>query len=148
MLYRKIKKKVIFLSILLTFFNISCDETVPIPQVPVDFTINLSDPQFRNLGAVGNVVTVTGGSRGIVIKRTDLETFTAFDQHCPYDPKVDSARVSLEEGSTDFVICASCFTRYNLYFGNVEEGPGTYPLQSYKTLFYPNANVLRVYNNL
>ena len=130
----------------LALFSASCNEQIPVPVVPVDFTIDLADPEYRDLAGIGNVITVYGGSRGIMIKRLGFDTFVAFDQHCPYDPDDDNARVSPEAGSVDFAQCATCKTRYNLYFGNVEEGPGHYPLLQYKTSYYPNSNRLRVYN--
>jgi len=108
--------------------------------------LDLNDPEYRSLLGVGNVITVVGGSRGIIIKRTGFDTFTAFDQHCPHDPDDPNARISLEEGGIDFAVCESCETKYNLYFGNVEEGPGQMPLVAYKAVFYPNSNRLRVTN--
>jgi hypothetical protein len=139
-------KVLIFVIIILSTLN-SCDEKIPVPQVPVDFTIDLNNTQYRDLTGVGNVLLVLGGSRGIIIKRISYEDFTAFDQHCPYDPENSLARVAPDAGSTDFASCPTCKSRYNLYFGNVESGPGKYPLQDYKTAFYPSSNLLRVYNN-
>lgn len=123
-----------------------CDEAPPFPQVAVDFTIDLNDPQYRQLQAIGNVVTVLGGSRGVLVKRTGLDSFVAFDQHCPFDADDAQARVSLEAGSIDFAQCAACQTRYNLYFGNPEEGPGRRPLLAYRCTYYPNSELLRIKN--
>jgi len=140
------KYKEIILLLLFAMLLVHCDEEVPFPQVKVDFTLDLNDPEYRTLLSVGSVATVVGGSRGIILKRTGYDTFSAFDQHCTYDPDDKNAKVSLEEGGISFAICESCKTKYNLYFGNVEEGPGSYPLVDYRAVFYPNSNRLRVYN--
>ncbi len=139
-------RKVAFVFCLLSITLFSCDEKPPFPRIHVDFTLNLHDPEYRDLLGVGSTITVVGGSRGIIIKRTDLNEFKAFDQHCSHDPEDPNAKVSLEEGGVDFVICETCKTKYNLYYGNVEDGPGKRSLVEYKATFYPNANRLRISN--
>lgn len=134
----------------LTFFLLlvvqSCKEEIRTPQIPVDFTIDLLDPEFDKLKGYGNTISVFGGSRGIIITRINQTDFKAYDQHCPYDNDEPKARVSLEKGSTVFASCATCETKYNLFYGSPEEGPGTYPLTEYKAVYYRNSNRLRVYN--
>src|ERR1700722_18030653 len=56
-----------------------------VPNVAVSFTIDINNPQYVNLTAVGGWIYVTGGYDGIIIYRLTSGTFLAFDRGCPYD---------------------------------------------------------------
>src|SRR5687768_13292985 len=58
-----------------------------IPNVLVDLTVNINNPGYINLTAVGGWMYMNGGSRGIVVYRYSPDEFNAFDRHCPYEPE-------------------------------------------------------------
>ena len=60
-----------------TLFFVSCKEqNYPIPDVPVNMSINLDLPSYNALNAPGGYAYVTGGSRGIVVYR-NFDEFVA-----------------------------------------------------------------------
>jgi hypothetical protein len=130
-----------------------------IPDVYVDFTIDLTDPEFVILTSVGQTVTINQytnnfGSRaggysgnGIII-HSGIDEFFAYDRTCPHDYAEDgsSVRIDIDQSSSLFAVCPVCKTKYGLPVnGTPAEGIGKYPLKNYKTSF--DGRWLRVWNN-
>ena len=138
----KIIKFFILLLISLNFF--SCNEIQsPIPYEFVDITIDLNKPEFFDLNAIGNYVPITGGYSGIIIYRSSLDEFKAYERTCTYD--ID-CRVSVDDNNMN-MIDTCCNSEFSLTMdGAVVKGPATYPLRQYKTIYYPNNKSLRITN--
>lgn len=72
-------------SFLTSFFLTSCkDNDYPIPDVPVNVSINLDLPSYIPLNAPGGYVYVNGGSRGLIIYR-NFDEFVAMDRHSTFN---------------------------------------------------------------
>jgi nitrite reductase/ring-hydroxylating ferredoxin subunit len=156
-----LKSKIInILIIVLTAISLtSCKKSKydVIPDVYVDFTIDLNDPEFFVLNAATNSKIVTSstnnwGARsagydnnGIIVYRSALDEFYAYDRTCPHDYVVNGLSVKV---NVDFLnaICPKCSTNYSLEIGGTPvSGPGRYPLKNYKTSF--NGQYVRVWNS-
>jgi hypothetical protein len=125
-----------------------------IPDVYVDFTLDLNDPEFTNLTSIGSDTvdahTNNWGSgaagfdgNGIIIYNSG-EGFYAYDRTCPHDYEVNGLSVKVR---IDFIIayCPICQTTYSLSAsGTPASGIGRYPLKNYKTYF--DGTSLRVWN--
>lgn len=150
-----LKSKIIFFLIITLAAGslLSCTKSKydVIPDVYVDFTIDLNDIIFRDLDAITNHVIVTYqtnnwgsvaagyDSNGIIVYRSSLveDQFNAYDRTCPYDYAVKglSIKVNVATGET-YAICPKCSTSYSLEIGGTPaSGPGRYPLKNYKTGF-------------
>jgi nitrite reductase/ring-hydroxylating ferredoxin subunit len=158
-LLKRISQKVILVLIILSgVFLTSCnkDEGDVIPDVYVDFTLDLLDPEFAGLSVIDASDTVDAstnnwGNRaagfdnnGIIIYRGP-EEFYAYDRTCPYDYAVNGLSIKVV---IDFAIavCPECGTTYSLStFGVPSSGVGNYSLKNYKTSFDGNRYV-RVWN--
>lgn len=132
--------------IALLFFCLvfSCRKNSPaIPYVAVSVQINISNPDYFALKSPGGWVYVTGGSKGIVVYRLDMNTFKAYDRHCPYQPQNECSRIAVEETqlTAKDTCCSSVF---QLMDGFVIGGPSDRNLQEYKTSF--DGNILSIYN--
>lgn len=127
-----------------------------IPDVYVDFTLDLQEPEFANLMVTGNCDTIDASTRnwgeraagfdgnGIIIY-TGPDQFFAYDRTCPYDYVVNNMSVGVR---VDFTIakCPVCGTTYSLAaFGIPASGPGKYSLKSYNTSLEED-RYLRVWN--
>ena len=126
-----------------------------IPDVYVNFYLDLDDPQFVNLTAIGcdtvDALTNNFGSgaagfngNGIIIFNGG-DDFYAYDRTCPYDYEVNGLSVKVK---ADFTIarCPSCETVYSLSAsGTPASGIGKYPLKNYRTNF--DGRYVRVWNN-
>lgn len=143
-------KLVIFLILIFTVvLLVSCrkNRNDVIPDVYVDFTISLNDPEFFDLNAPTNSKIVTSATNnlgyraagydgnGIIVYRSAMDEFYAYDRTCPHDFAVNGLS---EKVNIDFIsaICPQCSTSYSLEAGGTPfSGPGKYPLKNYKTSF-------------
>jgi len=158
----ELKSKIVFffIAVLITFSVTGCkkNKNDVIPDVYVDFTINLSDPEFFELNAIGNTRIVTRytnnwgysaagyGDNGIIVYRSTLEDFYAYDCTCPYDFVINGTSVKLKIDGI-FAVCPVCGTTYALpSFGTPYSGVGRYPLKNYKTNF--NGQFVHVWHSI
>ena len=116
-----------------------------IPDVYVNFVLDLADPEFVNLTAIGSDTvdarTNNWGSgaagfdgNGIIIFNGG-DAFYAYDRTCPHDYAVNGLSIKVR---IDFTIatCPLCGTVYSLpASGTPASGVGKYPLKNYKTSF-------------
>jgi nitrite reductase/ring-hydroxylating ferredoxin subunit len=156
-----LKSKIInILIIVLTAVSLSSckkNKNDIIPDVTVDFTINLNDPEFFDLNAIGNSKIVTSATNnwgiysagyddnGIIVYRSFEDEFNAYDRTCPHDFAVNGLSIKVNVDFT-IAICPRCSTNYALSaFGTPISGPGKYPLKNYKTNF--NGQSVHVWNS-
>jgi nitrite reductase/ring-hydroxylating ferredoxin subunit len=153
-------KIIIFLITVLTAVSLnSCKKSKydVIPDVYVDFYINLNDPEFFDLNAPMNYKIITsktnnwgsnsGGynDNGIIVYRLTDE-FYAYDRTCPHDFAVNSKSIKLNIDGI-YAVCPECGTTYALpSFGTPASGIGRYPLKNYKTSF--NGQIVHVWHYL
>ncbi len=136
---------------------ISCENSKNdvIPDVIVDFTLDLNDPEFVGLNAMGSDTVdastnnwghYAGGfnGNGIIIYRS-VDEFYAYDRTCPHDYEVNGLSIKVK---VDFTMgtCPKCGTTYLLSAGGTPySGIGRYPLKNYRTYF--DGRFVRVWNN-
>jgi len=143
----------------LAIILISCNKNKNdvIPDVYVNFTLDLNDPEFVNLNAMGGSDTVDARTNnwglnaagfdgnGIIIYRGSDE-FYAYDRTCPHDYAVNGLSIKV---NVDFIqaVCPKCSTFYELAAGGTpSSGPGRYPLKNYRTRF-DGGRFVTVWNN-
>jgi len=154
--------KIIFFLFSMAFaiFCSSCNKNNDvIPDVYVDFSLDINDPQFINLNALGGSDTVDArtnnwgqeaagfNGNGIIIYRGPDE-FNAYDRTCPHDYAINgmSVKVNIDLTYSIYALCPQCSTKYALSaFGTPASGIGRYPLKNYKTSF--DGRFVRVWNN-
>jgi nitrite reductase/ring-hydroxylating ferredoxin subunit len=151
------KLGLIIITLMLTVTISSCNKNKNdvIPDVYVDFTLDLNDPEFVMLNAIGgsdsvNARTDNWGSNaagfagnGIIIYR-GADEFYAYDRTCPHDYVFDGSNIKVKIDFT-LAICPKCGTKYALAaFGTPASGIGRYPLKNYRTNF--DGRFVRVWN--
>jgi hypothetical protein len=114
-----------------------------VPNIYVNFTIDITSGQYTELQLIGGWIYVTGGYRGIILYRNTLEEIVAMDRTSTYKPETLGNQVFVEPGSPIAVDTAGGM-RYLLMDGSVIEGPVSIPLKRYRTTF--NGMMLSVYN--
>jgi len=126
-----------------------------IPDVYVDFTLDLLDPEFVSLNAIGSDTvdartnnwgnTAAGyNGNGIIIYNGGDGQFYAYDRTCPHDYEVNGQSIKVKIDFT-IAVCPKCGTTYALSaFGTPASGIGRYPLKNYKTSF--DGRFIRVWN--
>ena len=127
-----------------------------IPDVYVNFTLNINDPQFLDLNAIGGSVTVNASTNNYgsqaagfdgngIIVHCGPDAYYAYDRTCPHDYAESGKSIKV---NIDFMlaVCPVCSTKYALSAGGTPaEGIGQYPLKNYKTTF--DGRFISVYNN-
>jgi nitrite reductase/ring-hydroxylating ferredoxin subunit len=118
-----------------------------IPYAPVDFTIDLLDPEFVNLSVIGISDTIDASTNnwgfrsagydgnGIIIY-SGPDEYYAYDRTCPHDFAVNGLSVRVRINQSAVAVCPQCGTQYALsVYGTPISGLGKYPLKNYKTNF-------------
>jgi hypothetical protein len=130
--------KLLFILLLHLVGPFSCvkDSRHPVPNVPVDFVINIESTQHIELNSIGGWAYYTGGFRGIIIYRFSDVEFRAFDRACPVHPYDECAIVRVTDPPLANDDC--CNSTFLLIDGSPVSGPARHPLKEYRTfLNYP-----------
>ena len=114
-----------------------------VPFSQVDIQININNPAYNDLAVPGGWLYLTGGSRGIIVYRNTIDTFTALDRHCPYQPQ-DLCQVAVDSTEITARDTACCGSAFLIIDGSVTQGPSALGLQQYNTTF--NGTTLRIFN--
>lgn len=109
----------------------------------VDIYLNLQNPEYQKLNGIGSWVYTNGGSRGIIVFRSDVNTFSAYDRHCTYDSESSCAKVSVD-ASNLHAEDTCCDSRFQLIDGSPVAGPAPRALKAYKTSF--DGNIVHIWN--
>ncbi len=146
-IFSKIRLFWLFASFILLFTFCSREENDIIPDIYVDFSIDLNDPEFFDLNEPGGFALINGtntryGNRaagfkgsGIIIYHSQPGEFLAFDRTCPHEYSTTQEIVRVNVDGI-YAICPTCNTNYVLpSFGTPISGPGRYPLKNYNTRF-------------
>lgn len=143
------KLRIFLLICILSLFHITCnkEEYDVIPDVLVDFYIDLNDPEFFDLNAIGNFVLVNSSTNnlgykasgydnnGIIIYRAQVDEFIALDRTCPHDYALDGTSIAVDVDGI-YAECPLCNSIYALpSYGTPTSGPSKYPLKMYRTSF-------------
>jgi len=115
-----------------------------IPEVLVDIQVNINNPGYFSLQAVGGWMYLSGGSRGIIVYRKSSNEFMAWERHCPYQPEDQCAQVSVDSSNV-FAVDYCCGSKFLITDGSVVNGPATRGLKMYQTS-YDGFAILRIYN--
>jgi nitrite reductase/ring-hydroxylating ferredoxin subunit len=147
------KIRFFLITVALTVILSSCNKKNDvIPDTYVNFTLDLNDPEFVNLNAMGGSVTVDShtnnwgsGAAGYdgngIIIYSGVDEFYAYDRTCPHDYSVNglSIKVNIDINSSLYAICPKCGTTYALAAGGTpSSGIGKYPLKNYRTRLQGN----------
>ena len=140
------KLRLIFLIILTPIFFFSCKQNSPIPEVYVNFYLELNNPVFTPLNTIGGYIVIQDeGYKGIIICRTNFDQFAVYDAACTYDPHDTWGRV-VPESNGLFAKDTVCGSKFDLYYGYAQNGPATIPLKLYMAEYNPNTNTLFIHN--
>lgn len=147
--FSKIRYFLLFVILVTTISSCNKKNDV-IPYVYVDFTLNLSDPEFTALNSTFGTALITantnnwkysGGFQGNgIIIFSGADQFYAYDRTCPHDYVTSGLSVKVNVVDILYAECPTCHTRYALPNGGTpSSGIGRYPLKNYKVISYGNS---------
>jgi nitrite reductase/ring-hydroxylating ferredoxin subunit len=143
---------------LVLFLGTNCekDNCDVIPNVRVDFNVNLFTPPFDQLQAIGNSVAVptsisqySGGynGNGVILYRKVEDEFNAFDRTCTYAHETPIA-IEIDKDNPFKAICPECGSEFFISAGGVpsEGSAANCPLKEYNADYFIAIQEVRVYN--
>ncbi|MCX6352102.1 MAG: hypothetical protein NTX03_09605 [Bacteroidetes bacterium] len=156
---RPLLLKSFYISIIFLAGAISCKKSAldatsndVIPQVNVNFQVDINNPIYSKLTVDGGYVYVDGeGARGIILVHDFSGEYFALERNCPYQPSHSCAQVTVEKSGvsikcgsykgSDFTAC--CGSQFKLN-GDLLQGPSKYSLKQYTVT--KNGSLLSVTN--
>lgn len=134
---------IIILFVLLIGCKRNNDAYQQIPNVAINETVYLSQPQFFDLGVVNGWVYLNSGSKGIILFRKSLDEFKAYERHSPFQSTASCAIINVD--SVNLVGVEQCEnSTYSLQNGTVLSGPASLPLLEYQVT--KSGDVLQIIN--
>ncbi|GAA4273470.1 hypothetical protein U6A24_19135 [Aquimarina gracilis] len=144
-------KKIVFLICITLILSCSSDDRQVnpfLPNVSVNFQINLNLPQYDNLGFPGGIFverTEGRGIKGVIIYNQDDRQFFAYELSDPnVDPNLSCSTLTVEGSRAS----SNCDGNENIYeitsFGQQIQGEGGFPLLAYR--ISKSGNVLTITN--
>jgi hypothetical protein len=139
--------KILFAVFLIAIFSCKKNKIeTNIPNVPVNYTVYLSLPQFSNLNSVGGYAIIPDrGYRGIIVYRRAYEEFVAFDLACPYNPTATGAILEVDSSGVTMVD-RHCGSKFSLAYGSVSHGPATNSMKPYNADYSATNSTVLIYN--
>lgn len=132
--------------LLLPVILLSCtkEPVNPVPDVAVNFQVNLDMPDASNLkNPLSSILVSNYGYRrhGVILYNSGVDGYYAYDATCPND--LDQA-VVLNDSTPLVVTCPKCNRVYSLMAYGYPKSGGGYALKKYTVS--PSGSVLFVYN--
>jgi hypothetical protein len=138
--------KILLLIAMLSSACGSNEEESTIPYVYVNIVINPASIEYGNLNVPGNLATIKGGYRGIVVYHYMQDEYLAFERTCTFDPDKSCSKLKVDI-STMLATDTCCGSQFILLDGSALEGSkATRPLKQYHTTFDPAYGQLYIYN--
>lgn len=105
-----------------------------IPYVPVDVYININNPSYYMLQGIGGWAYYPAGSRGLILYRRNVDEIIAYDRHSTYMPD-NNCTIAVDSATYTTVVDPCSGTTWLLYDGSITQGPGSFPMQGYRSTF-------------
>lgn len=136
-------KNILLITSLFVFFT-GCKKDGGSPECGyVNYSIYTSEPQFLALNAISGFIYIGGGCKGIIVYRRNQDEFLAYERACTFDADNSCPGVTVE-GNNINAVDTCCGSKFQLFDGNVTNGPASRPLQQYRTSF--DGSVLQISN--
>lgn len=123
------------------FILASCGKENKIPMGYVNFTIEPNSSMYSNLNNVGGYEYFIGGYKGVLVFRTGINDFVAFERACPFDHEV---AVEVNKNNSNIIECPQCGSQFIYIYGDIIKGPATTHLRQYNTSY--NGTYLHIFN--
>ena len=140
-------KKYLFL-LVLTMLVYSCnsdniDDNTILPNIPVNETIFLNNPEFIDLQVVGGWAYTQGGISGIIVYHSGINNFIAFERSAPHLTPKSCSRMDVKNSIIMFCSCDD--SEFGILNGAPLTDGVSYPARQYRAELVGN-NTLQITN--
>ena len=101
-----------------------------IRDVYVNINLDLSLPEYSDLGALGNSIFIEGGNAGIIIYHFSINEYKVYDRNCSYKPSLACSYIDTVISGIAYCGCCPSFFLISDN-GRSLYGPALLPLKSY-----------------
>ncbi len=125
--------KIAFLFVLFLAYSCSNDNgnlNNILPNIPVNETIFLNNPQFINLQVVGGWAYSQGGIKGILIYHSSINNYVAFDRACPHLTPQSCSQMNVENSIV--MVCSCDGSEFSILDGSPLSDGVRYPAKQYR----------------
>jgi hypothetical protein len=137
-------RRFLFFLIVFSSCNRCKDAPALLQAYPVDVTVNINEPAYFDITAVGGWVYFNTGTARVIIYRRSLEEMKVYDVRSTYNVE---AGCVVQVESDDVMIKDQCSeSKWLIIDGTVAHGPATYSLLQYQSTFNYSTGVLHIYN--
>ncbi|VAV84522.1 hypothetical protein MNBD_BACTEROID02-1050 [hydrothermal vent metagenome] len=138
-------KKII--SVFLLILSLSCadnniDPNNILPNIPVNQTVFLNNPEFIDLQVVGGWAYAQGGISGMIIYHYSINGYIAFDRAAPHISPKSCSQMIVKNSIKMFTPCDE--SEFNLLNGAPLTDGVNYPAKQYRVVV--NGNTLQITN--
>ncbi len=138
--------KLIFTILFLGFFSCNSDaidDQVLLPNVPVNETIFLNNPEYINLQVVGGWAYAQGGISGIIVYHMNTNNFIAFERSAPHLTPQTCSKMVVENNM--IMLCPCDDSEFNILNGAPMTDGVNYAALQYRVVMIGN-NTLQITN--
>ncbi len=114
-----------------------------LPNVPVDETIFLNNPEYIDLQIVGGWAYSKGGISGIIIYHAGINSYVAFDRAAPHLRPKSCSTMNVKDAL--YMICSCDNSRFSILDGSPLTDGIRYAAKQYRVTVLGN-NTLRITN--
>lgn len=134
--------------ILVLLLSISCSDNSDefeqiLPNIPVDKTIFLNNPEYIDLQVVGGWAYTGGGISGIVIYHYGVNSYVAFDRAAPHLKPQPCSQMKVKNSIK--MVCACDNSEFSILDGSPLTDGIKYAAKQYRVVLLGN-NTLRITN--
>jgi len=129
-----VKKIALFLAL---FLVLSCsndddDRNAFLPDVPVNVTIFLNNPEFIDLQVVGGWAYANGGISGIVVYHSGINTFQAYERSAPHRTPEACSRMNVENSL--LMVCPCDDAKFSILDGSPQTDGINFSAKPYRVI--------------
>jgi nitrite reductase/ring-hydroxylating ferredoxin subunit len=113
-----------------------------LPNVPVEETVFLNNPEFINLQIVGGWAYSKGGISGIIVYHSGINNYVAFDRAAPHIQPKTCSKMYVKDGL--FMVCPCDESQFSILNGAPLTEGIRYAAKQYRVIVM--GNTLRITN--
>ena len=114
-----------------------------LPDIPVNQTIFLNNPEFINLQVVGGWAYSQGGISGIIVYHYGIDTYVAYERSAPHLSPTPCSTMTVKNGL--IMKCACDDSEFNILNGAPLTEGVNYPARQYRVIA-TGPNTLQITN--
>lgn len=133
----------VFMMLIYSCNSDNIDDNNILPNIPVNETIFLNNPEFIDLQVVGGWAYTQGGISGIIVYHSGINNYIAFERSAPHLTPKSCSRMKVK--NSIIMLCSCDDSEFNILNGAPLSDGVSYPARQYRAELVGN-NTLQITN--